>query len=88
MTYNFDTKLNTKNFTVEIDTQANYGYFEHNTKGDECGGGLLFQTVPMSEAGLKKKKVELIYYDGVFALPKEVISALRTAGYIVDEDFE
>lgn len=87
MTYNFDTKLNTKNFTVEIDTQANYGYFEHNTKGDECGGGLWFQAVPMSEAGLEKK-VELIDYDGVFALPKEVITVLRTAGYIVDEDFE
>lgn len=85
--YNFDTKLNTKNFTVEIDTQANYGYFEHNELGDECGGGLWFQVVPMSEAGLEKK-VELIDYDGVFALPKEVITVLRTAGYILDEDFE
>lgn len=87
MTYNFDTKLTTINFTIQIDTQAHYGYFEHNTKGDNCAGGLWFQTVPMSEAGLQKK-VELIDYDGVFALPKEVVGVLRTAGYIVDEDFE
>lgn len=85
--YNFDTKLNTKNFTVEIDTQANYGYFEHNDLGDEWGGGLWFDPLPMSEAGLTKK-LELVDYDGVFELPAEVREALRGAGFIVGEEFE
>lgn len=74
--YNFDVKLTTKNFTVEIDTRANYGYFEHDELGDECGGGLWFADG------------ELTDYDGVFALPSEVASILRQHGYRVDADCE
>ena len=68
--YNFNQDLSTENFTVLVDTDALYGYFEHNEYGDELGGGLWFDL-----AG------ELVDYDGVYELPKEVGLALCNAGY-------
>lgn len=73
MPYNFDTKLPTKNWTVEIDNNENYGCFEHNKTG--VGGGLWFD----------EDKV-LIDYDGVFELPEEVKSTLKEHGYGIEED--
>lgn len=68
-------KIQTKNFTVEI-LSPSKGYFEHETEGDNCAGELLFDGK------------ELIDYDGVFELPKEVVAALREHGWIVGEEFE
>ena len=70
-------KVETDNFTVEIfDDRPERGYFEHNLLGDECGGGLWFEGK------------NLIDYDGVFELPKEVIWAVRKLGFHVGEEFE
>jgi hypothetical protein len=65
LNYNFDTDVSSANYEIKIDTEAEYGYFEHNTHGDEIAGGLWFE-------GL-----ELIDYDGVFELPYEVIESLK-----------
>ncbi len=86
MSYNFDTKLNKGKYEVQIDTAANYGYFEHEEYGDERGGGLWFDTHPTSTP--QKKVLNLIDYDGMSYLPKHVIEALREAGHNVDEEFE
>lgn len=69
-------KFQTKNYYGEVVLPRSYGYFEHEEYGDGQGGGLWF-------AGK-----ELIDYDGVFSLPLEVVSALRSVGFIVDKDFE
>ena len=67
----------TSNFTVEIfDETPLRGYFEHNELGDNCAGELLFDGT------------DLIDYDGVFELPKEVIQMLRDMGFYVSEEFE
>jgi hypothetical protein len=67
----------TPNFTVHIyDEEPVRGYFEHNEKGDNCAGELLFEGK------------DLIDYDGVFELPMEVIIALRDMDLYVDKDFE
>lgn len=68
--YDFDVKLNTKHFMILIDTNACYGYFEHDHYGDGVAGGLWFDP----------DKV-LLDYDGVFELPKEVEEALIKEGY-------
>ena len=69
-------KVTTDNFTVEIfDETPLRGYFEHEEYGDEYGGGLWF------------KGKNLVDYDGVFELPKEVIQALRDLGFYVDPEF-
>jgi hypothetical protein len=68
--YNFNLDLSTENFTILLDTEKLYGFFEHTVYGDELGGGLWFDL-----AG------ELVDYDGVYELPKEVGKALLNAGY-------
>lgn len=67
----------TTNFTVEIfDEKPLRGYFEHNELGDNCAGELLFEGN------------DLIDYDGVIELPKEVIQILRDMDFCVAEEFE
>jgi hypothetical protein len=65
--------IQTDNFeiTIHVGTLTEYhGSFEHNDFGDECGGELWFD--PMGE---------LVDYDGVYELPKEVAAALKAEGY-------
>lgn len=83
MLYNFNQKLSTEKFTIEIDTAANYGYFEHNTLGDECGGGLW-----LGHDDDAPGQVALLDYDGTWELPKQVAAALRGAGYYVGTEFD
>lgn len=67
--YEFTLVLDTKNFEVRVDPEAQYGYFEHHRYGDEQAGGLWFAD-----------KV-LLDYDGVYELPKEIEDALSAAGF-------
>lgn len=83
MTYTFTITLrpygdNPDTGVVGIDPAANYGYWEHRD-GSE-GGGLWFDPAAIS--------LELIDYDGAYALPSQVIDALRAHGVIVSPDFE
>jgi hypothetical protein len=75
MDYKFNTKLGTQNFTIGIDVKSKYGYFEHDTLGDNCGGGLWFD-----------KDLMLEDYDGVFELPSEVKNILVMFN-MCDKDF-
>jgi hypothetical protein len=68
--YSFDLNLSTDAYALEIDTAAQYGYFQNNTTGTE--GGLWFD-------GLT-----LVDYDGVTELPKTVATALNHAGFNLD----
>lgn len=70
-------KIQTKNFYGEIFLEESRGWFEHEEHGDEYGGGLWFDN-----------DMNLIDYDGVFELPKEVLLAIREMGFHVGEEFE
>jgi hypothetical protein len=70
---------------VCIDTEANYGFFERIRMG-------LLYDEHMSEGGLwlgphKYHGTELLDYDGVYELPKDVAFLLQYAGVHVDSDF-
>ncbi len=65
MAYNFNIKMGTQNYTIEIDSKAKYGCFEHNELGDNSCGGLWFD-----------EQFHLIDYDGVYFLPSEVKNIL------------
>lgn len=80
--YNFTFKVATPNYEVMVDPSEWYGYFEHNTRGEDSAGGLWFESTD------DDNKLHLIDYDGVFELPKEVIACLREHGFVVGEDFE
>ena len=77
--FNFTQVLTTPNgHKIEIDPERLYGYFEH-PDGSE-GGGLWF--------GPCGGGVQLLDYDGVFALHPDIVAALRGAGYFLDESFD
>ena len=75
-TYNFDKRIQAGKFDVQVDTAAQYGYFEHDHYGDECGGGLWFEDNT------------LVDYDGVAILPSDVAAGLRSMGMVVPADME
>jgi hypothetical protein len=62
--------LNTEHFTIGIHKGGLHGWFEHNTLGDECGGGLWFDP-----------DGTLYDYDGVYRIPLEVLEALKANGF-------
>lgn len=92
--YNFNVQIKTDNFEVKVDTRAKYGYFEHDTLGEERGGGLWFGTrpdlPPVNWPGVDMRgyTLELTDYDGTAVLPKEVLKALRDHGFVAGEEFE
>lgn len=71
---NYDKKIETKEFDVEISTSEQYGYFEHNELGDEYAGGLWFEDN------------ELVDFDGCGVLPIEVADAIIELGFKVNKD--
>ena len=77
MTY--DIKLTTHHYEVAVNTQAQYGYFEHLRYGDERGGKLWFSADLAGD-------LYLVDYDGVFSLPAEVVNALRGEGIRVNDN--
>lgn len=77
--YNFDLNAKTGKWTVEVDTAANYGYFERDSDG--TGGGLWFGRTA-------ENKLTLEDYDGVACLPKDVAQALRGMGLEVGPEFD
>lgn len=74
--YMFDKSDTGKNYKVEIDSNNQYGCFEHLRVGDASGGCLWFSNN------------ELTDYDGVSVLPKSVIESIRKLGFVVPEEFE
>ena len=70
MAYNFDKKQQVGDWLVEVDTEKQYGYFESQEHGD--GGGLWFTNN------------ELVDYDGVYEIPKQVVMALQAMNLNVD----
>lgn len=70
MAYTFDKREQVGDWLVEVDTVKQYGYFENQEHGGE--GGLWF------------KNNELVDYDGVYEIPKQVVMALQSMALNVD----
>jgi hypothetical protein len=91
MSYNFTIVIHPwgespEHGSVSIDPVARYGFWEYRD-GTE-GGGLWFDAVPGLYRKGEAETMELVDYDGAFALPRSVIAALRSAGYILDESYD
>lgn len=86
--YNFDTILHPwgpGHGEVGIDSDALYGYWER--KDGSEGGGLWFSRELIGGRLDQKGPLELMDFDGAFELPKSVMSALQSAGIVLDESF-
>ena len=79
--YKFDLSTHEGKYAVRVDTGAKYGYFEDDELGDEHGGNLWFETVPMG-------KLALVRFDGLAVLPPSVVIALENQGVVVSEKFK
>ena len=77
------TEIQTKRFTVILESESNVGTFERDADGS---GGNLY--IDYCYDGAVKVNPMLVDYDGFAVLPKEVIQALRDNGVEVDVDFE
>lgn len=64
--------INTKNYTIEFNGDS--VYFEHDRLGDESAARLRFEFR------------RLVDCSGVSVIPREVVNALHTEGYIVRYD--
>jgi hypothetical protein len=70
MAYNFDKKTQVGKWSVDIDSERQYGFFEHDDYGE--GGGLWFVDSM------------LVDYDGVYELPDNVIKGIEDLGFNAD----
>ena len=70
--YNWNIKARTDHYEIMIDSAAQYGYFEHLMLGEDRAGGLWFDGK------------EIVDFDGVSELPKEVTGFLKENGYSGD----
>lgn len=76
--HNYTVTLREGKWEVKVSPTTGYGYFEHDDYGE--GGGLWFE----DQAGT----LSLADFDGRMVLPKDVGTALRGAGYNVDDIFD
>lgn len=86
--YNFNTIIHPwgpEHGEIGIDTAALYGYWER--KDGSEGGGLWFSRELIGGRLDQKGPLELMDYDGAFELPRSVMSALQSAGIVLDESF-
>lgn len=67
----------TANYTIKFDPATLTGSFEHNTRAGFASGNLTFESE-------RPDFTELVDYDGVTQLPKEVLSCLENQGFVVD----
>lgn len=85
MAYDFALDCSTRSHDIKVDLAAKYGYFERNTNGE--GGGLWFDQIGSNLDYLDPRHLELVDYDGVACLPKDVAQALAWAGFALDSNF-
>ena len=79
--YKFDHSIHQGKYSVHVDSEAKYGFFEDDELGDEHGGSLWFATDAQG-------KLALTSYDGLVVLPTEVVRALESQGFVVADKFK
>ena len=72
-THNYSMDATYGKWEVKVSPTTQYGWFENNLTG--AGGGLWFD------------KGELVDYDGLIHLPKDVKTGLLAAGFVVGPEF-
>lgn len=79
--YKFDHSMQQGKYSVHVDSEAKYGFFEDDELGDEHGGSLWFATDV-------EGKLALTSYDGLAVLPTAVVQALEGEGIVVATKFK
>ena len=82
------TEVTVDGWTISVNMPELRGSFERDRNG--LGGSLRFVSVRKVNLNRQSPKdaVELIDYDGVFALPRPVFKQLKAWGVVMDESFD
>jgi len=70
-----------KNYTLYFTEDPCVYYFEHNRYGDNKAGHVWITYIQ------PENKYYLLDYDGVYALPEEVINMLLRIGIVIEGEF-
>lgn len=79
--YRFDRSIHDGAYSIKVDSDACYGFFEDDQLGDEHGGSMWFSTSPEGQLALTG-------FDGVATLPPAVVDALERLGISVANRFK
>lgn len=79
--YRFDRSIHAGAYSIKVDTEACYGFFEDDQQGDEHGGSLWFAASPDGQLALTG-------FDGVATLPPSVAEGLEALGIVVANRFK
>lgn len=85
-------KIDHKKFTININYYKDgkiFGWFEHDTYGDEMGGSLWFEHQSISDFDQRPdltKPQMLVDFDGMMVLPIEVAEAINLINLYVDTE--
>ena len=79
--YRFDRSIHAGAYSIKVDSEACYGFFEDDQLGDEHGGSLWFAVSPDGQLALTG-------FDGVPTLPPPVVEGLETVGVVVANRFK
>ena len=79
--YRFDRSTHAGAYSIKVDSEACYGFFEDDQLGDEHGGSLWFAASPDGQLALTG-------FDGVPTLPPPVVEGLETVGVVVANRFK
>ena len=72
---NWEAKSVVGKYDIGIIPETKTGWFEHHIYGEDKGGGLWF------------RDDELIDSDGLYSLPKEVVTGIEELGFVVPKSF-
>ena len=72
--FTFDVDMSTKSLTIQVDTEANFGYFRGKSLGDDTWGTMKFNGKC------------LVDYDETICIPEKVIKALLKKGFTVADN--
>jgi len=79
--YRFDRSIHDGAYSIKVDSDACYGFFEDDQQGDEHGGSMWFSASPEGQLALTG-------FDGVASLPPPVADGLERVGILVADRFK
>ncbi len=79
--YRFDRAIHDGVYSIKVDSEAGYGFFEDDQLGDEHGGSMWFAASPEGQLALTG-------FDGVVTLPPAVVDGLERLGIVVANRFK
>jgi len=70
----YDKQIQAGPYWLSIDTEAQYGYFEHDDYGEDDGGSFEMEHDVVTDM------------DGCYVIPRTVAKAIQDFGFTIDQE--